>query len=82
MLPRDRHAARRIRELRIDKGWTPERLSYEVSRIAPQTPVSGRTIRRIESTGAVPTVRVMFGLAKAFGLAVTDLWTVRDRVAA
>lgn len=82
MKPHDRHAARRIRELRIDKGWTPERLSYEVSRITPQTPVSGRTIRRVESTGAIPTVRIMFGIAQAFGLAVTDIWTVRERVSA
>lgn len=79
---KDRHAARRIRELRIDKGWTPEKLSYEISKANPQAPVSGRTIRRIETTGAVPTVRVMFGLATVFDLAVTDIWVVREQVSA
>lgn len=79
---RDRHAARRIQELRIDRGWTPEALSYEISKKLPSYPVSSRTIRRIERVGAIPTVRVMFGIAQVFGLQPSDLWRVRERMAA
>lgn len=80
---RDRHAATRIKELRVDRGWTPEALSYEIHRIAPRFPVSGRTIRRIERDGAIPSVRVMFGIAQAFGLLPSELWpSTMRRVAA
>lgn len=81
-MSKDVHAARRIRELRIDRGMTPEGLSYEISKLSPRYSVSGRTIRRIESTGAIPTVRVMFGIAQVFGLQVSDIWHVDLRVAA
>lgn len=57
---------RRLRELRVNRGLSPEALGNRVG-------VSGRTIRRIED-GATPTVRSMFLIAAEFDLEVTDLW--------
>jgi transcriptional regulator with XRE-family HTH domain len=79
MATRDRHAAALIRELRVDRGLTPEALSYEIHKRVPGHPVSGRTIRRIERTGAIPTVRVMFGLAAVFGMTPSQIWSSRAR---
>lgn len=81
-MSKDRHAARRIKELRIDQGWTPEALSYEIAKRTPGYPVSGRTIRRVEREGSIPTVRVMFGLAQVFGMQPSDIWRQPSRVAA
>lgn len=83
-MSKDRNAARRIRELRIDRGLTPEGLSYAIHKVAPDFPVSGRTIRRIELQHVIPSVRVMFGIAKAFDMVPSQIWTVpsRQRVAA
>lgn len=55
-----------IRKLRLNKGYSPEALGYEIG-------VSGRTIRRVED-GMVPTVNTMFALAKWADLEVVDLW--------
>lgn len=71
---RDRHAAALVREMRVDRGLTPEALSYEIYRVAPRAPVSGRTIRRIENDGVIPSVRVMFGIASAFGMVPSQIW--------
>lgn len=73
-MSKDFNAARRIRELRIDRGWTPEALSYEITKLDPKYAVSGRTIRRIESHGMIPSVRVMFGIAQVFGMVPSQLW--------
>ena len=82
-MQRDLHAARQIIELREDLGLSPEDLSYLISRTSPKTPVSGRTIRRVEAVGAIPTPRVKFGIAVAFGLKPSDLWgPARNRMAA
>lgn len=58
---------RRLRELRINKGLSPEQLGNRVG-------VSGRTIRRVEAGGMQPTVRTMFLIAQAFDAEVVDLW--------
>lgn len=79
---RDRHAAALIRELRVDRGLTPEALSYAIYRAAPGYPVSGRTIRRIEREGVIPSVRVMFGIASAFGMVPSQLWGTTTRAMA
>lgn len=71
---RDRHAAALIRQMRVDRGLTPEGLSYEIYRAAPAAPVSGRTIRRIEKEGVIPSVRVMFGIAQAFEMVPSQIW--------
>jgi len=70
---RNRQAAELIRAFRIDEGLTPEALAHSISRMGAG-PVSGRTIRRIEREGAVPTVRIQFALAQHFGMAPSQLW--------
>lgn len=82
-MQRDFHAARKIVEFREDLGLSPEDLSYLISSKSPRTPVSGRTIRRVEAHGAIPTPRVKFGIATAFDLKPSDIWApVRMRTAA
>lgn len=78
-MSRDLHAAALIRELRIDNGLTPETLSYRIHKAAPDYPVSGRTIRRIEKEGVIPSVRVMFGIARAFQMTPSQIWSARAR---
>jgi transcriptional regulator with XRE-family HTH domain len=58
---------RRLRELRTNKGLSPEQLGNRVG-------VSGRTIRRVEDGGTRPTVRTMFLIAKEFDCDVIELW--------
>lgn len=60
--------ARQLKELRINRGLSPEQLGHKVG-------ISGRTIRRIEE-GNRPTARVMFALAQEFECEVVDLWPV------
>lgn len=79
---RDRNAGLRIKKLRIDHGWTPEALSYAIYELNPSFSVSGRTIRRVERDGVIPTVRVQFGIAQAFGLVPSEIWGTRVPVAA
>lgn len=57
---------RKLKELRINRGFSPEQLGNRVG-------VSGRTIRRVEE-GKRPTVRTMFLLAQEFDCEVVDLW--------
>lgn len=78
---RNRQAAELIRQMRTDEGLTPEALAYQIARDGGGI-VSGRTIRRIESEGAIPTVRVQFALARHFGMSPTDLWRPQRRKAA
>lgn len=58
--------ASRLKELRINRGLSPEQLGARVG-------VSGMTIRRVEG-GKHPTVRTMFLLAQEFDCKVVDLW--------
>jgi transcriptional regulator with XRE-family HTH domain len=56
-----------IRQLRIQRGLSPEQLGQRVG-------VSGRTIRRVEEGRSRPTVRTMFLIALEFDCEVVDLW--------
>jgi DNA-binding XRE family transcriptional regulator len=72
---RDKAAGRLLRELRIDKGLSPEALSWEIRRMRIATgTVSGKQIRRIEEEGIVPTPRVAFALASYFDARPTEVW--------
>jgi transcriptional regulator with XRE-family HTH domain len=71
--PRDRSAGRLLREWRLDRGLSPEALSWELRRAKLES-VSGRQIRRIEEIGVIPTPRVMFALASFFGARPTEVW--------
>lgn len=78
---RDKHAARLIRQLRIDAGKSPEELSWAI--YSDQgVRVSGRAIRYIERDGIIPLPRTQFALASYFGRVPSQVWAVRDRMAA
>lgn len=70
-----------LKQLREDRGLSHEALSWAIYREGHGT-VSGRNIRRIEDTGAIPTVRVRFALASYFGRAQSEIWQTGQRVAA
>lgn len=57
----------KLRRQRLRAGLSPEDLGADIG-------VSGRTIRRIEDTGMVPTARTMFAIAKWAGEDVVQLW--------
>lgn len=71
--PRDRDAGRLLAEWRIDRGLSPEALSWELRRAKLET-VSGKQIRRIERDGVIPTPRVMFALASYFDAKPSEIW--------
>jgi transcriptional regulator with XRE-family HTH domain len=80
-VPRDLTAGLVLRELRENRGLSPEQMPFAMLR-AGLEPVSGKTIRRIER-GAIPQVRVKFALAQFYGRDVSAIWIVRrQRVAA
>lgn len=70
---RNKDAGRLLASWRIDKGLSPEALSWEMSR-AGLGHISGRQIRRIENDGVIPTPRTMFGLATFFETTPTAIW--------
>jgi transcriptional regulator with XRE-family HTH domain len=70
---RDIQAGHLLREWRVDRGLSPEALSWELRRMKRET-VSGRQIRRIEEKGIIPTPRVMFALASFFDAKPTEVW--------
>lgn len=81
--PRDRSAGRLLKEWRLDRGLSPEALSWELRRAKLES-VSGKQIRRIETDGVIPTPRVMFALASYFGARPSEIWrsSIRRAVAA
>jgi hypothetical protein len=70
---RDLQAGRLLREWRLDRGLSPDALSWEIRKLKLET-VSGRQIRRIEDEGVIPTPRVMFALASFYGAKPTEIW--------
>lgn len=75
----DDYAAQRVRELREERGMSPEALATDIHIAARNASwgrrgaVNAHTIRRIEG-GHVPGLRVRFVIASYFGLAMGDLW--------
>lgn len=66
---------RRLQELRINAGLSPNALAYRAG-------VSGKTVRMAEG-GWIPSPRVQFAIAAVFELRPLDLWPLdRQRVAA
>lgn len=61
-----RHPNRKLQELRINAGLSPNDLAY-------QARVSGKTIRFAEA-GFIPSPRVQFAIAAVFDLLPLDLW--------
>ena len=73
---RDNAAAALLRELREERGLSPEQVPFEMYRagIDRRFIPSARTIRRIEIEGVVPQIRFKFGLATFYGREVSGLW--------
>jgi len=69
-----RIAGRKLRELRINRGLSPEQLGAKVG-------VSGHTIRRVEQ-GSHAMPRTMFLIAREFDLLPTDIWPLRNETGA
>jgi transcriptional regulator with XRE-family HTH domain len=70
----DKLAGERIRDARIDHGWTPEDMAREIFRtLGAQYTTSARTIERVEA-GHRPTVRKQFAIAKVLGMRPSELW--------
>lgn len=74
----DRPAAQLLRELRTDAGLSPEALSQAML-MQGLGYVSGKTIRRIEHTGKIPTPRVQFSIARYFDRLPSGIWAPRAR---
>jgi DNA-binding XRE family transcriptional regulator len=56
----------RLKELRIDKGLSPNDLGHRAG-------ISGKTVRMAEA-GITPRPRVQHAIASVFGLRPTELW--------
>lgn len=70
---RDPTAARLVRQLRIDRGLSPETLSWAIFESTGER-ISGRAIRYIEHNGTVPTPRVQFAIASYFERLPSQVW--------
>lgn len=73
-----------LRELRESRGLSPEAVPMAMLRagIERRNIPCARTIRRVEGSGRMPTVRYAFGLAQFYEVGLHDLWPVQERVAA
>jgi lambda repressor-like predicted transcriptional regulator len=69
---RRRTPNRRLMELRINKGLSPNDLGREAL-------VSGKTVRLAEA-GFIPGPRVQHAIAEVFELKPTDIWPLREQV--
>lgn len=69
----------RVRELRVDKGWTPEDMSVAIfAKFGVKYATSARTISRVEE-GHRPTVRKQYAIAVILGEQPSRLWSSSSR---
>lgn len=73
VLSRNKTAGKLIASWRVDRGLSPESMSWEMAR-AGLGHISGRQIRRIENDGTIPTPRTMFAIATFFEKTPTAIW--------
>ena len=66
-----RKLAKQLRQMRLDRGFTQERLAEAAG-------LSADAIRRLERGGFSPTARVLNQLARALGLPVAELVRFED----
>lgn len=67
---RHRRPNRRLQELRLNQGLSPNDLAYRAG-------VSGNTVRMAEA-GFTPTPRVQFSIARVFDLSPLALWPLEE----
>jgi len=60
------HFARRLKQLRVQRGWSLEELESASG-------VSRSMLSQIERAKANPTLAVTFRIARAFGMSIGDL---------
>jgi DNA-binding XRE family transcriptional regulator len=81
----DHYAAQRLRDMREERGLSPETLAAEIrEHIKSQGwgsrgAVDPHTIRRIERRGHVPGPRIAFVIANYFELRPNELWLPANR---
>ena len=78
-IQRDHRAGALLKELRENRGLSPEQLSHAIYGAGLGT-ISGQTIRRTEDKGAIPQVRNRFALAQFFDREVVDIWQPKRQV--
>jgi putative transcriptional regulator len=61
----------RLKDLRIERGWTQERLAESVG-------VSRQSINSIERNRYVPSLPLAMSFARVFGCSVHDIFTLED----
>jgi transcriptional regulator with XRE-family HTH domain len=66
-----RKFAKRLRQLRLDRGLTQERL-------AERADLSADSVRRLEAAGFSPTLRVLDQLSRALEVPLPDLVRLSD----
>jgi DNA-binding XRE family transcriptional regulator len=64
---------RRLMELRINEGLSPNELGYQAG-------ISGKTVRMAEA-GFLPSPRVQHAIATVFNLRPTEIWPLHVQVA-
>jgi DNA-binding XRE family transcriptional regulator len=69
---RQRRPNRRLQELRIQAGLSPDDLGYRAG-------VSGKQIRLIEAGAVIPRPRTQFALARVFDLLPLDIWPLETQ---
>ena len=62
---------RKLQELRINAGLSPNELGYRAG-------ISGKQVRLIE-TGVLPLPRTQFLVAQVFGLLPLDIWPLESQ---
>jgi transcriptional regulator with XRE-family HTH domain len=74
MMTADKMAGERIRDARIDHGWTHEDMAREIFRVlGAHYATSSRTIARVEA-GRRPSVRKQFAIARVLDMRPSELW--------
>jgi lambda repressor-like predicted transcriptional regulator len=69
---RTRRPNRKLQQLRLNEGLSPNALAYRAG-------VSGNTIRMAEA-GFRPEPRNQFSIASVFGLLPLDIWPIEDQL--
>ena len=68
----EQHVQNRIREFRVNRGWTQQELAEAVG-------VSRQSINSIERNRYVPSLPLALAFARVFGCSTDDLFTLEKR---
>ena len=68
----EHHVQNRIREFRVNRGWTQQHLADSVG-------VSRQSINSIERNRYVPSLPLALAFARVFGCSTDELFTLEKR---